>query len=77
MTTRRSFLLGSAGALAALGLPLGLAHAQSAPTDRKFVFVFNTGGWDPTRPSIAPLTQGHSRSHRTTKPQNKANLSLL
>ncbi len=33
--------------VAAMGLPLG-AHAASA-SDRKFLFLFNPGGWDPTR----------------------------
>jgi len=45
---RRQFLAGAGAALAALGLPLA-ARAATSPTDRKFVFVFNPGGWDPTR----------------------------
>jgi len=48
-TSRRRFLLGSAAALAAAGLPLGLAHGQARPGDSKFIFVFARGGWDPTR----------------------------
>jgi uncharacterized protein (DUF1501 family) len=48
-SSRRQFLLGSAAALAAAGLPLGLAHAQAMPGDTKFIFVFADGGWDPTR----------------------------
>ena len=48
-SSRRQFLLGSAAALAAAGLPLGLASAQAMPGDTKFVFVFAGGGWDPTR----------------------------
>ena len=45
---RRQFLSGAGAALAALGLPL-TARAATSPTDRKFIFVFNPGGWDPTR----------------------------
>lgn len=45
---RRHFLAGAGAALAALGLPLHVARATTG-TDRKFVFVFNPGGWDPTR----------------------------
>jgi len=44
---RRHFLTGSA---AAAGLALaGPARATVAGRDRKFVFVFAQGGWDPTR----------------------------
>lgn len=47
MLNRRHFLTGSAAMVAAMGLPI---RAQAAsPSDRKFVFVFNPGGWDPTR----------------------------
>ena len=47
---RRQFLAGSA-ALAAAGLGLAPRPARAAvgPQDLKFVFVFNRGGWDPTR----------------------------
>ncbi len=45
---RRQFLFGASALLTAMGLP-GAALARSAPSDRKFVFVFNPGGWDPTR----------------------------
>lgn len=44
---RRTFL-GSAAALAALA-PLRPARAAVSGADRKFVFVFADGGWDPTR----------------------------
>lgn len=44
---RRHFLTGAGACLAAMGVPLG-AHAVPA-NDRKFVFVFAPGGWDPTR----------------------------
>ncbi len=45
---RRNFLAGSAALMGALGLPLAGRAAVSA-SDRKFVFVFAEGGWDPTR----------------------------
>ncbi len=45
--TRRHLLQGTAAATA-LGLPR-LSRADTAPDDRKFLFVFNNGGWDPTR----------------------------
>jgi uncharacterized protein (DUF1501 family) len=54
MSSRRSLLLRSA-ALAATTLlprpgPGGRAHAASASAaDLKFLFLFNRGGWDPTR----------------------------
>ncbi|HHO51897.1 MAG TPA: DUF1501 domain-containing protein [Deltaproteobacteria bacterium] len=44
---RRHFLTGAGACLAALGVPLG---ASAVPAnDRKFIFVFAPGGWDPTR----------------------------
>ena len=45
---RRQFLASAGAALAALGLPLS-ARAATTGTDRKFLFIFNPGGWDPTR----------------------------
>jgi uncharacterized protein (DUF1501 family) len=45
---RRQFLFGASALLTAFGLPTtGLAKA--GPDGRKFLFVFNPGGWDPTR----------------------------
>lgn len=45
---RRGFLAGSAALLGLLGAaPRALAKA--APADRKFLFVFAQGGWDPSR----------------------------
>ncbi len=49
--TRRGLLKSAAGAGlagAALGVPRA-ARASVSPADRKFVFVFACGGWDPTR----------------------------
>lgn len=45
---RRTFLGTAALATAGLGLPVRRARAASGG-DLKFVFVFNSGGWDPTR----------------------------
>lgn len=47
MTTRREFLGGSAALLASLGLP-GHSLASASGGDRKFIFIFAMGGWDPT-----------------------------
>lgn len=47
MLTRRGVLGGAIGAIAAAGVP-GRARAAGG-ADRKFVFVFAQGGWDPTR----------------------------
>jgi uncharacterized protein (DUF1501 family) len=47
MTTRRTILKG-AGGLLAWGLT-DAARAASAAPDRKLLFVFAPGGWDPTR----------------------------
>jgi len=48
---RRTFLGTSAASLAGLGLTSSLAPSLAAPAtgDLKFLFVFNNGGWDPTR----------------------------
>ena len=45
---RRQFLFGASALLTAFGLP-ATGLAQTAPDGRKFLFVFNPGGWDPTR----------------------------
>ena len=51
--SRRHFLGSSALTAAAVasgvGLPLRTAHASVSAADVNFVFVFNNGGWDPTR----------------------------
>lgn len=46
MINRRHFMGTLATATAALGLP-AMSFAQSAGNDRKFIFVFADGGWDP------------------------------
>ena len=43
---RRHFLYGSMASYAAMGIPSVLANAGN---DRKYIFVFAQGGWDPTR----------------------------
>lgn len=45
---RRQFLFGASALLTAFGLP-ATGFARTAPDGRKFLFVFNPGGWDPTR----------------------------
>lgn len=45
---RRQFLFGSSALLAAMGLPTA-GFALTPASERKFIFVFNPGGWDPTR----------------------------
>ena len=49
MTNRRDFIRLSAASLAALGVPWQAALAGSSKKHLKFIFVFNSGGWDPTR----------------------------
>jgi len=49
MLHRRRFLGAAAAGAASLVLPHRLARAEVSATDRKFIFVFNPGGWDPTR----------------------------
>jgi uncharacterized protein (DUF1501 family) len=44
---RRNFLYGASAALTAMGVSLPSGAAQ--PSDRKLIFVFAPGGWDPTR----------------------------
>lgn len=46
MLTRRQLFASGGAALAALSLP---RRALAAGSDRKFIFVFAQGGWDPTR----------------------------
>jgi hypothetical protein len=46
---RRRFLGSTAAGLAGLGLAPRIARAAPAAADRKFVFVFASGGWDVTR----------------------------
>jgi uncharacterized protein (DUF1501 family) len=46
--SRRRLLQGAAAGAGALALPRP-ARAAVAPEDRKFIFVVNYGGWDPTR----------------------------
>jgi hypothetical protein len=55
---RRHFLKSTLGAAALLsaGLPRPLLAAGS--TDRKFLFVFNSGGWDPTRVFATEFSNG-------------------
>ena len=54
---RRSFLSASVAALAGLGLRPSIA--QAASPDLKFIFVFNNGGWDPTRALADLLDNGN------------------
>ena len=49
MMNRRHFLGAAAAGTAGLTLPIRSARAAVHAADRKFVFVFNPGGWDPTR----------------------------
>ena len=49
MINRRHFLGATAAGTAGLALPFRTAHATVNAADRKFIFVFNSGGWDPTR----------------------------
>jgi len=46
---RRDFLRASGALSSLLGLGLPLHAAAAGLSDRKFLFVFNPGGWDPTR----------------------------
>ncbi len=48
MLNRRFFLGGAGAALSSFALLPRVAHAATG-SDRKFVFVFAQGGWDPTR----------------------------
>ncbi len=43
---RRTLLQLGLGGLVGLGLP---RHAKAAPSDKKFLFLYNRGGWDTTR----------------------------
>ncbi|MCB9689133.1 MAG: DUF1501 domain-containing protein [Alphaproteobacteria bacterium] len=49
MRTRRELLVGGAALGGSLLLPRASRAAVAAPEDRKFVFVWVHGGWDPTK----------------------------
>ena len=53
MTTRRQLLQGALASGLGLSLPRR-ARAEVSAADRKFLFVFAQGGWDPTR-VLAPM----------------------
>jgi len=55
--TRRHLLQGTAAATA-LGLPR-LSRADTAADGLKFIFVFNNGGWDPTRVFATEFRNGN------------------
>ena len=59
MMNRRHFLGAAAAGTAGLGLPFRPAHAAVNAADRKFVFVFNQGGWDPTRVFATEFDNGN------------------
>lgn len=46
--TRRALMMGTGASLGLLGIP-GSVRALTKGSDLKFIFVFNHGGWDPTR----------------------------
>ena len=58
---RRELLKASLGSAALLGagLPLRSARAAVSGADLKFVFVFNNGGWDPTRVFAAEFSNNN------------------
>lgn len=61
MASRRDFLRTSGAALMALGLPAPFGAALANPlavNKLKYVFVFNGGGWDPTRVFAAEFDNG-------------------
>jgi len=49
MASRRDFIKGAAIAGLATQIPLGIAGSSVPLTDRKFIFVTCTGGWDVTK----------------------------
>lgn len=64
---RRHFLYGSMGAYAATGIPYVLANEAS---NRRYIFVFAQGGWDPTRvfvdQSANPMVDTEWNAHTQT-----------
>ncbi|MFT4976965.1 MAG: hypothetical protein ACI8S6_002870 [Myxococcota bacterium] len=58
---RRHFIKGFLGSAAVLGagLPIRRARAAVSGSDLKFIFVFNQGGWDPTRVFATEFSNGN------------------
>ncbi|MCA9490196.1 MAG: DUF1501 domain-containing protein [Myxococcales bacterium] len=54
MPTRRDLLIGGAALGGSLLLPRS-SRAAVAPEDRKFIFVYVNGGWDPTKVFMASM----------------------
>jgi uncharacterized protein (DUF1501 family) len=75
MSTRRQFLTGSAAMVAAMGLPIRAVAAT--PAERKFLFVFNPGGWDPTRVLVPAFDNPNVSMEAVAEPLTVGNLRVV
>ena len=75
---RRTFLKATGAGLAATAMatPFSLAHAASG-TDLKFIFVFNSGGYDPTRVFATEFSNGNVDMEAAAELATIGNLSFV
>ncbi len=76
MMNRRHFMETMATAAAALGLP-ATSFAQSVENDRKFLFVFANGGWDPLCVFAPKFGAGHIDMEARATPYTVAGHRLV
>lgn len=78
MLTRRHLLhLGAAGALGPMILPVQRAFAATAPTQLKFIYVVNYGGWDPTRVFASEFDNPNVDMERDAQPGTAGGISFV
>jgi uncharacterized protein (DUF1501 family) len=75
--SRRHFLGCSSAALAGLTLPLQGALASGAGNDRKFIFVINYGGWDPTQVFAAEFDNPNVDMPKNGQPMQIGDMTLV
>lgn len=75
MTTRRELLFGTSALVAAMGIPLP-ARAQQAG-ELKFIFVFNPGGWDPTRVFATAFDNPNVAMEADAEPATAGNIGYV
>ena len=75
--SRRHFLGSSAAVLASMGLPLQQAMATSPGSAKKFLFVVNYGGWDPTQVFSAEFENPNVDMPVGAEPMTIGNMTLV
>ena len=75
--SRRHFLGSSAAVLASMGLPLQQALANGNGSSKKFLFVVNYGGWDPTQVFSAEFENPNVDMPVDAEPMTIGNMTLV